>query len=153
MSAIFLKKICSGRHSDQKFGWRRWGVKFYRCQGKKRLRNTVPACSILRKNFRNGVPERLSTKMLMLIIITERGGLLDDTPASCSGGLGFKSRPEDRLFWLSVFVVFFSPSRQMPGLFLKLDHDRFLPHNFQFIIHVSSVHSTLYSLKASLNKL
>jgi hypothetical protein len=73
-------------------------LSFIDARGKKWLRNTVPACIILRKNFRNGVPERLSTKMLMLIIISERGGLLDDTPASCSGALGFKSRPEDRLF-------------------------------------------------------
>jgi len=29
---------------------------------------------------------------------------------------------------------------------LKLGHDRFLPHPFQFIIHLSSFHLTLYSL-------
>jgi len=37
-----------------------------------------------------------------------------------------------------------------PGKFwdstLKLGHDRFLPNPFQFIIHLSPFHSTLYSL-------
>jgi hypothetical protein len=39
---------------------------------------------------------------------------------------------------------------------LKLDHDRFLPHSLQFIVHISTLYSTLYNLthrKASLNKL
>jgi hypothetical protein len=55
-----------------------------------------------------------------------------------------------------VSVVFLSQSRQMPGQYLKLQHDRFLPLPFKFIIHLSLLHSTLYSLqvteKASLNK-
>jgi hypothetical protein len=33
------------------------------------------------------------------------------------------------------FVVFLSPSRQMPGYHLKLGCDHFLPHPFQFINH------------------
>jgi hypothetical protein len=37
------------------------------------------------------------------------------TPASYSGGPGFKSRPGDRLFWLRLFVVFLNPYRQMSG--------------------------------------
>jgi hypothetical protein len=34
-----------------------------------------------------------------------------------------------------VFVIFFSPFRQMAGQYLKLRHDYFLPYPFQFIIH------------------
>jgi hypothetical protein len=30
--------------------------------------------------------------------------------------------------------------------YLKLGHDRFLPHPFQFIIHLSAFHLTIYSL-------
>jgi hypothetical protein len=36
--------------------------------------------------------------------------------------------------------------RQMQTLYLILGHDRFLPQPFQFVIHLSSSHSTLYSL-------
>jgi hypothetical protein len=36
------------------------------------------------------------------------------TRASYLGGLGFKSRPGDRLSWLKIFAVSLSPSRQIP---------------------------------------
>jgi hypothetical protein len=36
---------------------------------------------------------------------------------------------------LEGFVVFPSSSRLMPEQYLKVDHDHFLPHPFQFIIH------------------
>jgi hypothetical protein len=45
-----------------------------------------------------------------------------------------------------VFVVFLSPSRQIPGWYPKLGHDRFLFHPLQFTIHLSSFHSTPYNL-------
>jgi hypothetical protein len=70
-----------------------------------------------------------------LVFQTERHGRVVSIPASYSGGRGFKSRPGDQLFWLRFLVVFLSPSRQMPGYYLKLGHDRFLPHPFQFIVH------------------
>jgi hypothetical protein len=38
-------------------------------------------------------------------------------------------------------VIFLSPTR----LCLKLSHDRFFPHPFQFIIHWPSVQSTIFS--------
>jgi hypothetical protein len=62
--------------------------------------------------------------------------------------------PKNRLFWWG-FVVLLSPSKQMPGEYLKLGHYRFIPHYFQFFIHLSSPHPTwcnLNSEKASLNK-
>jgi hypothetical protein len=36
---------------------------------------------------------------------------------------------------LSFFVAFLSLSSQTPGYYPKLDHDRFLPHPLQFILH------------------
>jgi hypothetical protein len=42
-------------------------------------------------------------------------------------------------------VVLLSPSKKIPEVYLKLDHDHFLPHLFQFIIHLLSFHSTLLS--------
>jgi hypothetical protein len=59
-------------------------------------------------------------------------------------------------YWLKFFVVFISPCRQILELYLQLGHGRFLPNLFQFIIHISTLHSTLYILsywKTSLNKL
>jgi hypothetical protein len=47
--------------------------------------------------------------------LTEHRDRVVNAPVSYSGGPGFKSRPEGRLFWLTFFVVFLSPSRQMPG--------------------------------------
>jgi hypothetical protein len=41
------------------------------------------------------------------------------------------------------FGVFLSRSRQIQG-YLKLGHDRFLVHPIEFIIHLSTFHSTLY---------
>jgi hypothetical protein len=52
-------------------------------------------------------------------------------------GLRFKFRP-----WLGASVVFLRPSRQC----LKLGHCGFLPRPFQFIIHLTHLHSTLHSL-------
>jgi hypothetical protein len=57
INAIFLKKIGSGTHSDPKFGRRGGGVS-YIDDRKKRFRNAVPVCVLLRKNFRNGVPSQ-----------------------------------------------------------------------------------------------
>jgi hypothetical protein len=76
---------------------------------------------------------------------TERRRVVN-TPASYSGGPGFKRRPGDRLSWLRVFVVFLSPSRPTRESALKLGHDRFLPKPFQYVIHLLPLQSTLYSL-------
>jgi hypothetical protein len=76
----------------------------------------------------------------------ERRGRVDNTSASYSGCPWFKSRPGNSLSWLRLFMVFFSPSRQILGLYLKLGHDHFLIHPFQFIIHLSPIHYTLYIL-------
>jgi hypothetical protein len=43
---------------------------------------------------------------------------------------------------LRVFMIFLSPSTKQQDMALKLDHDRFLPNPFQFIIHLPPFHST-----------
>jgi hypothetical protein len=80
-------------------------------------------------------------------VITECHGRVVNILALYSGGPEFKSQPGDWLSWLRSFAVFLSPSRQMLGYYLKLYHDCFLPNPFQFIIHLSSFHSTLHSLR------
>jgi hypothetical protein len=56
---------------------------------------------------------------------TELRGQVANTP-SYSRGSWLKSRPGDRLYWLMLFVVFLSPSRQMPLQYLKIIcQDRF----------------------------
>lgn len=51
--------------------------------------------------------------------------------------LGFL--PGDRLFLPRIFYASFSSSRQVPILYLKLNHYRFLLRPFQFIIHLSFI--------------
>jgi hypothetical protein len=82
---------------------------------------------------------------------------LSSTPRSLKQ-TGFKSPPGDRQYWLRFLVLFLSPSRRMPGEVLILSHDYFLPHPFQFIIHVLyrpfiQRYVVLVTEKASLNKL
>jgi hypothetical protein len=48
-------------------------------------------------------------------------------------------------------VVFLGSFRQMLGR-LKSDHDRFLPHPFQFIFYQIIVSLTLYSLLRSMKR-
>jgi hypothetical protein len=72
----------------------------------------------------------------------ERRGRVGKSAATYLGGPGFKSRPGGRLL-TEVFSWF---SSVPPGKCLKLGHNRFLPHHFQVIFHLSSFHATLYSL-------
>jgi hypothetical protein len=51
----YFSKESSGTHSDPKFGRRGEGV-IYIDDRKKRFRNGIPACVLLRKNFRDSVP-------------------------------------------------------------------------------------------------
>jgi hypothetical protein len=53
MSTIFVKKIRSEKHTDPKLRKRGGGV--ISMPGKK-FWNTVLACTLLRKNFQDGVP-------------------------------------------------------------------------------------------------
>jgi hypothetical protein len=46
-------------------------------------------------------------------LLTERHGRVVYTPASYSGGPGFKSRPRDRLSCPGFFMVFLGPSRRL----------------------------------------
>jgi hypothetical protein len=73
---------------------------------------------------------------------TERRAKTVNIPTSYSWGPIIKSRPGYRLSWQRIFVVFLSTFRQMPGECRNC----FLPHNFQFIIHLSYFRSTLYIL-------
>jgi hypothetical protein len=100
-----------------------------------KVSQAVPACP--------SDKDRMKVKTLGCWVQTERRGPVVKTPTSNLGGSSIKSRPGDRLLWVS-FVVFLSPSRQIPGYHLRLGHDRFLPNTFQFIIQLSSFHSTLY---------
>jgi len=43
------------------------------------------------------------------------------------------------------FRGFHKSLQNMPAYYLKLGHRRYLPNSFQFIIHISSFHCTLYS--------
>jgi hypothetical protein len=91
----------------------------------------------------------------VLFVCTERCVQVFNTLASHSGGPVLKFRLGDQLSW-QVFVVFLGLSRQMPVQYLKLGHERFLPHPFQFIIQLPSFHSTIYILsywESVLNKL
>lgn len=63
------------------------------------------------------------------------------------GCLGLKSRRGDRSSWLRFFTIFLIPFRQIPCEYLKLDCIHFPPHAFEFIIHNSSDHWTLYNLR------
>jgi hypothetical protein len=68
-----------------------------------------------------------------------------NTPNSYSGGPGFKPRPGEGLFWgvSCVFSVTLSKGRYNTS---KAGYDRFITTPFRFTIHLSSLHSTLYSL-------
>lgn len=47
------------------------------------------------------------------------GGIVVSTPTLYSRGPGLKSRPGDRISWLRVFAVFLSPSKKVPGKYLR----------------------------------
>lgn len=68
---------------------------------------------------------------------TERCNLVVITPASLSGGLSFESVPGNRLSGL-MFLWFSSVHRgKLRGHCLKLGHNLFFPHPFQFINNLS----------------
>jgi hypothetical protein len=77
---------------------------------------------------------------------TEPRGQGVSTPASYSGSLRFKSRPGDRLSWLSFPLFFPVPPDECRDSTLKLGNNRFLSNSLQFTIHLSPLNSTLYSL-------
>jgi hypothetical protein len=75
----------------------------------------------------------------------------------CSGGGRFESHPRYRLSWLKFFMVFRSPSRQVPGKCLKLNRDGIFPHPFQVVIHyhciIRSYRTYIIYWQRQLNKL
>jgi hypothetical protein len=74
---------------------------------------------------------------------TQRYSRVVKTPVSYSEGSGFRSRPGGRVYWLRFSWFSSAFPDECPHSTLKLIHDRFLPNSFQFIIHLSSFHSTL----------
>jgi hypothetical protein len=52
-------------HSDPKFGWRGEGVTYIGAR-KKRFQNAIPACILLRKNFKNDIPSQKYPRMALL---------------------------------------------------------------------------------------
>jgi hypothetical protein len=77
---------------------------------------------------------------------TERRGLVVNTATSYLGSAGFKSRPGDRISSLIFFRSFPQFLQANAGRVPKIGHGRFLPNPFEFIIHLSPYHSTLYNL-------
>jgi hypothetical protein len=67
-------------------------------------------------------------------------GRVVSTPASYLGGPGFKFRLERPSVFTELFlcILFYSPSKKIPGIAPFLGHYLFLPHPFQFIIHYHS---------------
>jgi hypothetical protein len=66
----------------------------------------------------------------------ERCGRIVNTPSSCSGGPGLKSRPGDRLSWSSFFSWFSSvPPGECGDSTIKLGHDY-----LQVIFNLSLTH-------------
>jgi hypothetical protein len=68
-----------------------------------------------------------------------------NTPNSYSGGPGFKPRPGERLFWGFSCVISVTLSKGWDST-SKAGYGRFITTPFRFTIHLSSFHSTLYSL-------
>jgi hypothetical protein len=76
----------------------------------------------------------------------DQAGKDDIDPDLYFEGVWIQSRPEHRLLWLMFVVGLLNPLRRMPGWYIKIGQGRFLSHNFQFSIHLSSFQSTIYSL-------
>jgi hypothetical protein len=78
--------------------------------------------------------------------ITGRRGWVVSTPASYSGGPRFNSWSGAGYPDCGFFVFSSVPPGNCWDSTFTLGQYRFLPHPFQFIIHLSSFHSTLYCL-------
>jgi hypothetical protein len=70
----------------------------------------------MNSNFKNKCFINYSQKAFQCTVLRTKwhGGVLSAL-ALYSGWPGFKSRPEDRLFWLRFFVVFLSPFGPVSG--------------------------------------
>jgi hypothetical protein len=53
------------------------------------------------------LPVALVLQIVIVCLFTEYGGRVRGTPAEYSDGPGFKSRPEDWMYWLRFIVFFF----------------------------------------------
>jgi hypothetical protein len=97
--------------------------------------------------FSNSIhrPETCNNRYNCNMNMTKHHGWVVCPPVSYSGNLRFKSA--QRLAILAkTFMVFFSPSRQMPGEYLKLGHERFFSLLFKLIIHQRFYHLMLHNL-------
>ena len=68
--------------------------------------------------------------------LTSRGEVTSCTYAVCLWDSNLHSRPEDGIFWLQYFVIFF-----VSLLNWSIGEDRFFPHSYQFIVHSRYLHS------------
>jgi hypothetical protein len=135
-----------------------------RCMSEIPRRGAKDVCDLL------GCNARQMPKFMSNILPLTSSGLKMET-ACTSETLVSKSvhtalQPTNRTSWLTILlrfrevpgsnigpetghpevcVILLSPYRQMPRKYLKLGHDRFLSHSFQFIIHLS-FHVTLFRL-------
>jgi hypothetical protein len=102
--------------------------------------------SVGTSQYSTKISHSLLHKMLIVLFI-----LLTAYPATehprltslCQRGPGFQSRPGYRLILTQDFCSFSTPSRQIPGEYLKSSHFLFLLHRFLLIIPCFH-HSTLY---------
>jgi hypothetical protein len=78
-----------------------------------------------------------------------------NTPASYSGGSGFKSWPRDRLSWLRFLVVFLSPPGKCWESTLILGHAHSHIVSNSYFTNLPSIRRPIFCVteKASLNKL
>jgi hypothetical protein len=86
-------------------------------------------CDLHTKNtkFKLKLRYKLTQAVILLACIQE-------VPGSCSAGT-----------YDSFFVVFYNLSREIPGLYLKLGHDHFLPHPLQLLFIIIQSFSVVYS--------
>jgi hypothetical protein len=75
---------------------------------------------------------------------TESRGRVVSTPASYSGGSGFKYRPLHRLSWLEFFVAVISPCRlqPLPSTSFKIHHSLVTP-SFDTIVWVTQMRRSI----------
>lgn len=57
----------------------------------------------------------------------------------------YRSREEDRIFWVKCLEIFLNSFIKIPRQFLQIDYILLLPHHSQFILHKLSYLSTVYN--------
>jgi hypothetical protein len=108
-----------------------------------------PVCEHLSRKFRpKGLKKwrgRECTKKSFIICTTERRSRVADTFSSYLESPGFTFRPWNWLTWPRYFVAFLIHLGKCWDNTLKLGHDHFLPHPFQFICHHAFFRHSIFS--------